>query len=335
MSAAVSQDKFFYGGQAVLEGVMMRGRTTYAVAVRKPDGEIQVLRERLRSIIYTHPVWKLPLLRGLAGLWEQLHLGMKALMWSANIQAAAEQIELSANTIRVTMAIAVVGALLFFLGVPLLAAGFLSRGHGNLFFGVVDGAVRIALLLLYLYAISFKAEIARLFAYHGAEHKTINAYEADLPLDVPNVRTQSTLHPRCGTGLLLAVLVVSPFVFGLVGGPALPLLLLSRIVLIPLIAMLAYEFIRFAGRHRNNAIVKVLLVPFLLTQKLTTREPDDGQLEVALAAFAAARQQEKEAPASCSNSSQPFGRDKTRSPNGSPTRRSTPTSRSCSGSARS
>ena len=145
MSAAVSQEKFFYGGQAVLEGVMMRGRTTYAVAVRRPDGEIEILRERLRSIIYTHPVWKLPLLRGLAGLWEQLHLGMKALMWSANIQAAAEQVELSATAIRITMGIAVVGALLFFLGVPLLAAGFLSRGHGNLFFGVVDGVVRIAL----------------------------------------------------------------------------------------------------------------------------------------------------------------------------------------------
>src|SRR5260370_39544557 len=209
MSAAVSQDKFFYGGQAGLEGVMMRGRTTYAVAVRKPDGEIQVLRERLMSIIYTHPVWKLPLLRGLAGLWEQLHLGMKALMWSANIQAAAEQVELSANAIRVTMAIAVVGALLFFLGVPLLAAGFLSRGHGNLFFGLVDGLVRIALLLLYLYAISFKAEVARLFAYHVAEHKTINAYEAGLALAVPNAQTQSTLPPRCGTGFLLAVMVVS------------------------------------------------------------------------------------------------------------------------------
>jgi len=166
----VSQDKFFYGGQAVLEGVMMRGRTTYAVAVRRPDGEIQVLRERLRSIIYTHRFWKLPLLRGLAGLWEQLHLGMKALVWSANIQAAGEQVELSANAIRITMGIAIIGALLFFLGVPLLAAGFLSRGHGSLFFGIVDGVVRIALLLLYLYAISFKAEIARLFAYHGAEH---------------------------------------------------------------------------------------------------------------------------------------------------------------------
>ncbi len=272
MSAAVSQDKFFYGGQAVLEGVMMRGRTTYAVAVRRPDGEIQVLRERLRSIMYTHPVWKLPLLR-------------------------AEQVELSANTLRITMGIAVVGALLFFLGVPLLAAGFLSRGHGNLFFGIVDGVVRIALLLLYLYAISFKAEIARLFAYHGAEHKTINAYEAGLPLDVPNVKTQSTLHPRCGTGFLLAVMVVSAFVFGLVGRPALPILLLSRIVLIPVIAMLAYEFIRFAGRHRNNPIVKVLILPFLLTQKLTTREPDDRQLEVALAAFEAARQEEKEAAA--------------------------------------
>jgi uncharacterized protein YqhQ len=295
--AAVSQDKFFYGGQAVLEGVLMRGRTTYAVAVRRPDGEIEILRERLRSVVYTHPVWKLPLLRGLAGLWEMLHLGMKALMWSANIQAEGEQLELDKNVIRVTMGIAIVGALLFFLGVPLLAAGFLSRGHGNLFFGLVDGLVRIGLLLLYLYAISFKKEIARLFAYHGAEHKTINAYEAGLPLDVPNVRTQSTLHPRCGTGFLLAVMVVSAFIFGFVGRPALPILLLSRLVLIPLIAMLAYEFIRFAGRNRNNPVVKILLIPFLLTQKLTTREPDDRQLEVALASFAAARQEEQEAAA--------------------------------------
>jgi len=295
--ASVSQDKFFYGGQAVLEGVLMRGRTTYAVAVRRPDGEIQILRERLSSVVYTHPVWKLPLLRGLAGLWEMLHLGMKALMYSANVQAEGEQLELSGNVMRVTIGIAIVGAVLFFLGIPLLAAGFLSRGHGNLFFGLVDGLVRIGLLLAYLYAISFKAEIARLFAYHGAEHKTINAFEAGLPLDVSNIRTQSTLHPRCGTGFLLAVMVVSAFVFGLVGRPALPLLLLSRLVLIPLIAMLAYEFIRFAGRNRNNPVVKVLIVPFLLTQKLTTREPDDRQLEVALASFTAARQEEQEAAA--------------------------------------
>lgn len=293
----MSQDKFFYGGQAVLEGVLMRGRTTYAVAVRRPDGELQVLRERLRSAMYVSRFWKLPMLRGLAGLWEQLHLGMKALMWSASIQAAGEEIELSRGAMGVTIAIAVVGALLFFLGVPLLAAGFLSRGHSNLFFGIVDGLVRIGLLLAYLYAISFKSEIARLFAYHGAEHKTINAFEAGLPLDVPNVRTQSTLHPRCGTGFLLAVMVVSAFVFGLVGRPALPVLLASRIVLIPLIAMLAYEFIRFAGRHRHNPVVKVLIVPFLLTQKLTTREPDDRQIEVALAAFEGARQEEKEAAA--------------------------------------
>jgi len=297
MSAAVSQDKFFYGGQAVLEGVMMRGRTTYAVAVRKPDGEIQVLRERLLSIIYTHPIWKLPLLRGLAGLWEQLHLGMKALMWSAKIQAAADEVELTGNAIRITMGIAIVGVVLFFLGVPLLAAGLLSRGHSGLVFGLIDGFVRIALLLLYLYAISFQAQIRRLFAYHGAEHKTINAYEAGLPLDVPNVRTQSTLHPRCGTGFLLAVMVVAAFVFGLVGRPALPLLLASRLLLVPVIAMLAYEFIRFAGRHRYNPVMKVLIIPFLLTQKLTTREPDDRQIEVALAAFEGARQEEKEAAA--------------------------------------
>src|SRR5438270_4793016 len=220
MSAAVSQEKFFYGGQAVLEGVMMRGRTTYAVAVRKPDGEIQVLRERLKSIIYTHPFWKLPMLRGLAGLWEQLHLGMKALMWSANIQAAAEQVELSAGAIRLTIGIAIVGALLFFLGVPLLAAGFLSRGRSGVFFGVVDGVVRIALLLLYLYAISFKSEIARLFAYHGAEPKPFTASEAGSAMDVPIVRTQTTLHPRCGTGFRLSVMVLRALVFDLVDRPS-------------------------------------------------------------------------------------------------------------------
>ena len=296
MSAAVSQDKFFYGGQAVLEGVLMRGRTTYAVAVRRPDGEIQILRERLRSVVYTHPLWKLPLLRGLASLWEMLHLGMKALVYSANVQAEGEQLELNSNVIRVTMGIAIVGALLFFLGVPLVAAGFLSRGHSNLVFGLIDGLVRIGLLLLYLYAISFKAEIARLFAYHGAEHKTINAFEAGLPLDVPNVRTQSTLHPRCGTGFLLVVLVVSVIVFSVVAlfNPNTFWLISSRVLAIPLIAGAGFELIRFMARNRTNPVVKVMLIPVLATQKFTTREPSDDMLEVAIVAFNSAREGEED-----------------------------------------
>ena len=293
----MSQEKFFYGGQAVIEGVLMRGRTTYAVAVRRPDGEIEVRREALTSVVYTSRFWKLPLLRGLAGLWEMLHLGMKALVWSANVQARSQDIELTPRQIAITMGIAIVGAIAFFLGLPLLAAGLFSRGGSALTFTVIEGLVRIGLLLLYLYLISLNPEVRRVFQYHGAEHKTINGYEAGLPDDVANVRTQSTLHPRCGTGFLLAVMVVSVFVFSLAGRPALPLLILSRLVLVPLIAMLAYEFIRFAGRHRYNPAVKVLLVPFLATQKLTTREPDDRQIEVALAAFRAARLEEKEAAA--------------------------------------
>ncbi len=293
----MSTEKFFYGGQAVIEGVLMRGRTTYAVAVRRPDGEIEVRREALKSVMYTSRVWKLPLLRGLAGLWEMLHLGMKALVWSANVQAKSEDIQLTPRQIAITMGIAIVGAIAFFLGLPLLAAGLFSRGGSALHFTVIEGLVRIGLLLLYLYLISLNPEVRKVFQYHGAEHKTINDYEAGLPLDVANVRTQSTLHPRCGTGFLLAVMVVSVFVFSLAGRPGLFLLILSRLLLVPLIAMLAYEFIRFAGRHRHNPVVKVLLVPFLATQKLTTREPDDRQIEVALAAFHGARLEEEEAAA--------------------------------------
>ncbi len=293
----MSTEKFFYGGQAVIEGVLMRGRTTYAVAVRRPDGEIEVRREALKSVMYTSRVWKLPLLRGLAGLWEMLHLGMKALVWSANVQAKSEDIQLTPRQIAITMGIAIVGAIAFFLGLPLLAAGLFSRGGSALHFTVIEGLVRIGLLLLYLYLISLNPEVRKVFQYHGAEHKTINDYEAGLPLDVANVRTQSTLHPRCGTGFLLAVMVVSVFVFSLAGRPGLFLLVLSRLLLVPLIAMLAYEFIRFAGRHRHNPVVKVLLVPFLATQKLTTREPDDRQIEVALAAFHGARLEEEEAAA--------------------------------------
>jgi uncharacterized protein YqhQ len=291
------EKQFFYGGQAVIEGVLMRGRTTYAVAVRRPDGEIQVKRERLESAVYTSPFWKLPFLRGLAGLWEMLHLGMKALVYSANVQAKAEDIALTPRQISITIGIAVVGAIAFFLGLPLLGAQIFGSHGSALRFTLVEGLIRIGLLLLYLWAISLNPEVRRVFQYHGAEHKTINGFEAGVPLDVPTLRPQSTLHPRCGTGFLLAVMVVSVFVFSLAGRPGVFLLILSRLLLVPVIAMVAYELIRFAGRHRQNSVVKVLVIPLLATQKLTTREPDDQQLEVALAAFKAARQEEEEAAA--------------------------------------
>src|SRR2546421_1989731 len=297
MTPMSTKEPFFYGGQAVIEGVLMRGRTTYAVAVRRPDGDYQLKREPLKSVVCPSRFWKLPFLRGLGGLWEMLPLGMSALTYSANVQAAGEEIELSPRAIGATIGIAVALGLLLFLGLPLLAAGLLGRGHSALRFTLIEGMVRIALLLLYLYAISLAPDVRRVFQYHGAEHKTINAFENEVTLDVSGIQTQSMLHPRCGTGFLLAVMVVSVFVFSLAGRPSLLLLVLSRLLLIPLIASVAYEGIRFAGRHRRNRIVRVLVVPLLATQRLTTREPDDRQIEVALAAFRAARQEEEEAAA--------------------------------------
>ena len=295
---AKAEQPFFYGGQAVIEGVMMRGKRHYAVAVRLPKTkEIVVERGELKAAIYVNPMWKLPILRGLALIGEQLHLGMKSLIWSANVNAGDNEITIGKREITGSIVFAGIFGLALFLGLPLLLAGLTVHRSGSFLFVVVEGVIRVGLVLGYLSAIALLPDVRRVFQYHGAEHKTINAFEAGLPLDVPNVRTQSTLHPRCGTGFLLAVMVVSAFVFGLVGRPALPILLLSRLVLIPLIAMLAYEFIRFAGRNRRNPVVKVLIIPFLLTQKLTTREPDDRQLEVALASFQAARQEEQEAAA--------------------------------------
>ncbi len=291
-------DQFFYGGQAVIEGVLMRGRTTYALAVRQPNGEILLTVEPLRMAIYRHPVWKLPFLRGLAGLWEMLHLGMKCLIFSANVQAAGEHVEITPKQVSATVAASVVIGIAFFLGLPLLVAGAIHRGHTSaLQFNLLEGFLRIGLLFAYLVLIARVPDIRRVFQYHGAEHKTINAFEAGLALDVEHVQSQSMLHPRCGTGFLLAVMLFSVLLFSLLGKPGVLGLIGSRLLLIPLIASLAYEFIRFAGRHRHHPVVKLLLVPFLLTQKLSTRAPDDRQVEVALAAFAGARREETEAAA--------------------------------------
>ena len=299
MSAAVSQDKFFYGGQAVLEGVMMRGRTTYAVAVRKPDGEIQVLRERLLSIIYTHPIWKLPLLRGLAGLWEQLHLGMKALMWSANMNAGARDVQIGKREITGSVAVAAVFAMLLFIGLPLVLAGAAVHRSGSFLFVVVEGLIRVGLVLGYLSLIALLPDVRRVFQYHGAEHKTINAYEAGWPLEVSSVRRASLLHPRCGTGFLLVVLVVSVVVFSIVAlaQPNWLWLIASRVLAIPIIAGAGFEAIRYMARHRTNPVIKILLLPVLGTQKFTTRQPSDDMLEVAIAAFNAAREGEEEVAA--------------------------------------
>jgi uncharacterized protein YqhQ len=288
-AAAVSKQPFFYGGQAVIEGVLMRGKQHYAVAARRKDGSIVVTEEPLTSRVYTSPVWRLPLFRGVAGLVEMLHLGMRALTWSANVQMEAEDIQLSPRAMRVTMGFSIVFGLLLFVGLPLVAAGLIHRGQRGVGFVIVEGIARAAILIGYLVLIGSTRSVKRVFEYHGAEHKTINCFEAGDPLDVEHVRRASRLHPRCGTGFLVVVAFVSIVVFAPLGGLSPVLLVLSRILLVPLVAAIAYEGIRGLARIRDTQVGRVLLAPILATQLLTTREPDDSQVEVAIAALNAAR----------------------------------------------
>src|SRR5881409_3744653 len=296
-------EPFFYGGQAVIEGVMMRGKRHYAVAVRLPTPnpdtlarEIVINRGELKAPIYTHPVWKLPFVRGLALIGEQLHLGMKSLIWSANVNAGANNVQIGKREITGSVALAGVFALALFIGLPLLLAGLAVHRSGSFLFVVVEGVIRVGLVLGYLSAIALLPDVRRVFQYHGAEHKTINAFEAGWPLEVASVRRASLLHPRCGTGFLLVVLVVSIVVFSLVAlaQPNWFWLIASRVFAIPLIAGLGFESIRYMARHRTNPIISVLLLPVLGTQKFTTREPSDDMLEVAIAAFNSAREGEEQ-----------------------------------------
>src|ERR1700682_1403106 len=291
------EQPFFYGGQAVIEGVMMRGKRHYAVAVRLPTTkEIVVDRAELKASIYVNPIWKLPFVRGLALIGEQLHLGMKSLIWSANMNAGGKDIVIGKKEITGSVAVAGVFALTIFIGRPLLLAAATVHRTSSFQFVVVEGLVRIVLVLGYLSAISLLPDVRRVFMYHGAEHKTINAFESGWPLDVPSVRRASTLHPRCGTGFLLVVMVVSVVVFSVVAvfHPNWFWLVASRVLLIPLIAGAGFEAIRFMARHRTNPVIKVLLLPVLGTQKFTTREPTDDMLEVAITAFNGAREGEAE-----------------------------------------
>src|SRR5216684_180780 len=296
-------EPFFYGGQAVIEGVMMRGKQHYAVAVRLPTTnldtltrEIVVKRGELKAAIYVNPIWKLPFIRGLALIGEQLHLGMTALMWSANTNAGAQGVVIGKKEIRSSVAVAGVFALLIFLGLPLLLAGLAVRHNRGFAFVLVEGIIRVGLVLGYLSLIALLRDVRRVFQYHGAEHKTINAYESGWPLEVASVRRASLLHPRCGTGFLLVVLVVSVIVFSVVAlfNPNWFWLITSRVLAIPVIAGAGFELIRFMARNRTNPVVKVMLLPVLATQKFTTREPSDDMLEVAIVAFNSAREGEED-----------------------------------------
>jgi uncharacterized protein YqhQ len=302
---------FNYGGQAVLEGVMMRGSKAVAVAVRDPQGQIVIHSEPLNARVYGGPIAKLPFLRGLTMLWDSLVLGMRALMFSADIaaseidggamaaQAVAEPM-VSADTATgdpkpsVFQGPVMYGMLLFslafgiglFFVTPKLLAQLVQGRTGSVVWGLVaEGVFRLALFIGYIWAIGRLPDIRRVFGYHGAEHKTINAYEAGAPLTVEGVRPFTTAHARCGTAFLLTVVVLSILVFAPLARLPLGWGLVARVLLIPVIAMLGYEFIRFSARHIHNPLMRALIAPSLALQSLTTRPPDDSMLEVAIAAL--------------------------------------------------
>jgi uncharacterized protein YqhQ len=288
-AATAPPQMFFYGGQAVIEGVLMRGRNHYAVAARRKDGSITVTSEMLTSRVYTNPIWARPFLRGVAGLWEMLSLGMRALQWSANVQLGADA-EITAGALRVTIAISLVFGLGLFIGLPLLLAGVLHRASQQSFTRIlIEGAIRAFILLGYLWAIGRLANVRRLFEYHGAEHKAINCLESGAPVEVAGVRASSRLHPRCGTGFLVVVAFVSVVVFTPLALLPIPVRLALQIALVPVVAGISYEAIRALARARHTTLGRIALIPVLATQRLSTREPDDRQIEVAITALDAAR----------------------------------------------
>lgn len=369
-------ENYFYGGQAVMEGVMMRGRKTFAVACRAPNGDILVYEEELKPGPVLRRVRNLAFIRGAVVLWDTLILGMRSLMFSANVglqeeldeeeaeeelggfpwvtlsiltllgilavwflapivaglvndlvgseslesaigwaargifaavfaligiditrsyrkaveRAASgepEEPEMMTGAILwVTVAFSLLMSIAIFFVVPVAASAWLERFiESHLLVNIIEGILRLALLIGYLVLISRAEDIRRVFAYHGAEHKTIHAYEKNLPLDIEHIRPQPLEHLRCGTGFLLIVVLISIVVFSMLGRPSLFWLITSRIVLVPLIAAIGFEVIRFAARHADSKLVQIVLAPGLALQGLTTREPDDDMLEVAVAAF--------------------------------------------------
>ncbi len=271
------------GGQAVLEGVMMRGASTWAVAVRGPEGDIKI---DVREV----PGWaeryrNFPIVRGVMGLGESLGLGYRALTWSANQQVPPEE-QVSEKVMGWVVAVAAIVFSALFIILPALA----GRSLGHLFHGsfpIVEGIARLAIFVVYLLAISRTCDIRRVFEYHGAEHKTIAAYENGVELTPDTAQQFSTAHVRCGTNFLLTVMVVAILVYSVVPRPNLFFVIGSRVVLVPLIAGLSYEVIRLAAKHMDNAVVRTLMRPGLLLQKLTTRQPSLDQLEVAIASLRA------------------------------------------------
>jgi uncharacterized protein YqhQ len=280
------------GGQAVLEGVMMRGPSNWTLAVRKPNGEIAEHQATIRSPMARHRVFRLPVVRGVVALGESLAIGFRALAISANYAAQegteedAEEVqtELSRASLFFAFAIAIGFALMLFKVTPALITSWLPIETTG-WFVIVEGLIRVSFFIGYISLISLLPSLRRVFQYHGAEHKAINAFEAGEELIPERVQRFSLIHPRCGTAFLLWVMVIAIFVFAFIGQPWWPYLIASRVLLLPVIAGLAYELIRFAGKHQRNRILMTLLAPGLWLQRLTTREPSLDQVEVSIRAL--------------------------------------------------
>jgi uncharacterized protein YqhQ len=279
------------GGQAVLEGVMMRGPAHWSLAVRKPDGEIAEVNRPIASLMARHWFFRLPVVRGVIALGESLAIGFRALAISANYAAQQEgdedgevSTELTRGQLILAFAVAIVFALLLFKVTPALLTNWLPVEDTGAFV-VIEGVIRVTIFVLYLAVISLLPDLRRVFQYHAAEHKVINAYEAGEELQPEKVQRFSLIHPRCGTAFLLWVMVIAIFVFAFFGRPTWYWLIASRILLLPLIAGIAYELIRFAGKHTGNRALMTLLAPGLWLQRLTTREPTLDQIEVSIRAL--------------------------------------------------
>lgn len=271
------------GGQAVMEGVLIKGPSHYSIAVRKEDGTVSIKRDKHVSVVKTKKWLNIPFVRGVFLLFEMMILGMKALTWSAN-EIAGEDEKLSNREIAITIIVAILMSIGMFIVLPLFLTKLITVDRG-IWFNLVDGFFRLFVFIAYVLLISLMADVKRLFQYHGAEHKVVNCHEAKKELTVDNVRPCSVQHPRCGTSFIVIVIGFSILLFSLIVSPSLWVKLASRIVLIPVIAGISYELLKFSAKHTDNKLVSLFIKPGLWVQGLTTREPDDKQIDVAIQAM--------------------------------------------------
>jgi len=286
----------YYGGQAVIEGVMIRGPREMAVAVRAPDGAI-ITRSESLSGLYTGRARRIPILRGVIVLYETLALGIRALTWSSQVASGRDQEEVSRAQLAVTLALMMVFVAAIFFAGPVLLTSWIGRIVDNHYVELAaEGVLRLVMLVGYVWLIGRMPDIQRVFAYHGAEHRVIHAYERGPELSVAAALDYPNEHPRCGTAFLLTVAVISLLLFILLGTPSIWVRLVERVLLIPVVAALAYEVLRIGQAFEDNALIGALFAPNLWLQKLTTRDPDEAQIEVALASLRAALEVEAAAP---------------------------------------